>query len=200
MRIVEDFLDDIAGSIEQKAASTIVSDDQEVEELLPNDESFRFQLYFDCPQLELLRNENSIKKAIDKGTEMISSLFDASRQVENYSVILPVSTHINHRNSKHFQRPVIRDTNSSAGFEVGVNFHLTNIKGVIKLVKILANIADSFTKRYDHGEVVVMKWVERAGNRKRDVRCIRAREINYFADSVFSKGGFSMNSTSSTVI
>jgi hypothetical protein len=42
MRIVEDFLDDIAGSIEQKAASTIVSDDQEVEELLPNDDSFRF--------------------------------------------------------------------------------------------------------------------------------------------------------------
>ena len=102
MRIVEDFLDDIAGSIEQKAASKIVSDDQEMEELLPNDESFRFQLYFNCPQLELLRNENSIKKAIDKGIEMISSLFDASRQVENYSAILPVSTHRNHENSKHF--------------------------------------------------------------------------------------------------
>ena len=56
MRIVEDFLDDIASAVEQKAASKIVSDDQEVEELLPNDESFRFQLYFNCPQLELLRN------------------------------------------------------------------------------------------------------------------------------------------------
>ena len=42
MRIVEDLLDDIAGSIEQKAASKILSDDQEAEELLPNDESFRF--------------------------------------------------------------------------------------------------------------------------------------------------------------
>jgi len=182
MRIVEDFLDDIAGSIEQKAASTIVSDDQEVEELLPNDESFRFQLFFDCPQLELLRNEKSIKKAIDKGIYMISSLFDTSRQVENYSTILPVSTHRNHENSQHFQKPVIRDAYSSAGFEVGVNLHLTNVKGVIKFVKILANIADSFTKRYDHGDVTVMKWVVREGNRKRDSKCLRAREINYFAD------------------
>ena len=182
MRIVEDFLDDIAGSIEQKAASKIVSDDSEVEELLPNDESFRFQLYFNCPQLELLRNENSIKKAIDKGIGMISSLFDASRQVENYSAILPVSTHRNHENSKHFQKPVIRDTYSSAGFEVGVNFHLTNIKGVLKLVKILANIADSFIKRYDHGDVTVMKWVDKEGKRERNSKCIRAREINYFAD------------------
>ena len=182
MRIVEDFLDDIAGSIEQKAASKIVSDDQEVEELLPNDESFRFQLYFNCPQLELLRNENSIKKAIDKGIGMISSLFDASRQVENYSAILPVSTHRNHEKSKHFQKPIIRDTYSSAGFEVGVNFHLTNIKGVLKLVKILANIADSFIKRYDHGDVTVMKWVDKEGKRERNSKCIRAREINYFAD------------------
>ena len=132
MRIVEDFLDDIAGSIEQKAASKIVSDDQEAEELLPNDESFRFQLYFNCPQLELLRNENSIKKAIDKGIGMISSLFDASRQVENYSVILPVSTHRNHKNSKHFQKPVIEDTYSTAGLEVSVKFTLTSIKGCIK--------------------------------------------------------------------
>lgn len=113
---------------------------------------------------------------------MISSLFDASRQVENYSAILPVSTHRNHENSKHFQKPVIRDTYSSAGFEVGVNFHLTNIKGVLKLVKILADIAESFTKRYDHGNVTVMKWVVRDGNRKRDSRCIRARDICYFAD------------------
>ena len=71
----------------------MISDDQEVEELLPNDESFRFQLYFNCPQLELLRNENSIKKAIDKGIGMISSLFDASRQIENHSAIIPVSTY-----------------------------------------------------------------------------------------------------------
>ena len=62
MRIVEDFLDDIAGSIEQKAASKIVSDDQEVEELLPNDESFRFQLYFNCPQLELLPMRTQSRK------------------------------------------------------------------------------------------------------------------------------------------
>ena len=42
MRIVEDFLDDIVGAVEQKAASKIVSDDSEVEGLLPNDEFFRF--------------------------------------------------------------------------------------------------------------------------------------------------------------
>ena len=113
---------------------------------------------------------------------MISSLFDASRQGENYSAILPVSTHRNHENSKHFQRPVIRDTYSSAGFEVGVNFHLTNIKGVLKLVKILANIADSFIKRYDHGDVTVMKWVDKEGKRERNSKCIRAGEINRFAD------------------
>ena len=73
-------------------------------------------------------------------------------------------------------------TYSSAGFEVGVNFHLTNIKGVLKLVKILANIADSFIKRYDHGDVTVMKWVDKEGKRERNSKCIRAREINYFAD------------------